>query len=434
MNNYKNKYLKYKNKYLELKNLIGGECNCEIAYKNVLGTCWAVAIQTIFSAGEVTNSQLESIIKSIPNGDEWLFIKSRIIEVLKKYQLTDIFTKDIFLSPKRDHLELLLYKFIDRYKNKVLNTKLGIKGKISILEFNDLKNPFRCELSIVENFKYIFNYPILNGYGLGGMLIDQYLFSNLLSVFFFGYKVSFRNYYTNFNLINFDKENDLGILILIKSHLCCLYICCGEEKYYNDWDKKVYNCKWLDLLKMTNNLYVEENFPLRLVDYDTYNQKEKLNKVLCLTVVSKYIKDNLLDKDIIKAIKITKSYNSSIKPVIKDQDLQFWIGYQLYKHTDNKDEGIKYLHLSLDQGYTISADYIHKAMDDGYDVKQGHPLYQHNLGMMYENGFSVGRDNYTAFYYYELASAQGYAKAQNNLGRMYEKGLGILLKMRLKRL
>ena len=54
-----------KSKYLQLKKIQeGGKVQCDRAYNNVLGTCWAVAIQTMFTFGQTTSSQLETILKS----------------------------------------------------------------------------------------------------------------------------------------------------------------------------------------------------------------------------------------------------------------------------------------------------------------------------------------------------------------------------------
>jgi len=69
--NYK-KYLIYKNKYLELKNQKGGISFCEKAYKNLYGTCWAVAIQTMFTFGQATSNDLKTVMKSINLDSEGL--------------------------------------------------------------------------------------------------------------------------------------------------------------------------------------------------------------------------------------------------------------------------------------------------------------------------------------------------------------------------
>ncbi len=58
----------------------------------------------------------------------------------------------------------------------------------------------------------------------------------------------------------------------------------------------------------------------------------------------------------------------------------------------------------------------------------GHPLpnrgdatAQNNLGVMYNNGRGVPRDDKTAVKWWTLAAEQGDASAQHNLGFMYNK-------------
>ena len=60
----------------------------------------------------------------------------------------------------------------------------------------------------------------------------------------------------SFFLINFDSNKHLGILTHIENHTCCLYICNGEETYYNDNDKKIHKCKWKDILQTAEHLYI----------------------------------------------------------------------------------------------------------------------------------------------------------------------------------
>ena len=64
---YQKKYLKYKNKYMNLKEIQKGgiECNNKLVYKNILGTCWMIAIQMIFSFGDVTSNYLHCIMKNL---------------------------------------------------------------------------------------------------------------------------------------------------------------------------------------------------------------------------------------------------------------------------------------------------------------------------------------------------------------------------------
>jgi hypothetical protein len=51
-------------------------------------------------------------------------------------------------------------------------------------------------------------------------------------------------------------------------------------------------------------------------------------------------------------------------------------------------------------------------------------MAQYNLGVMYNNGRGVPKDEAQAVVWYRKAAEQGYAAAQNNLGVMYSAGLG----------
>ena len=61
---YYNKYLKYKNKYLQLQQQIGGlQCNIHVGLPNTTGSCWNVAIQTIFIFSDILMTpKIESLI------------------------------------------------------------------------------------------------------------------------------------------------------------------------------------------------------------------------------------------------------------------------------------------------------------------------------------------------------------------------------------
>jgi len=58
-------------------------------------------------------------------------------------------------------------------------------------------------------------------------------------------------------------------------------------------------------------------------------------------------------------------------------------------------------------------------------AKEGNPVAQNDLGVMYEMGRGVKRDFKKAVYWYQQAAKQGLAAAQFNLGRMYHNGKGI---------
>ena len=55
----------------------------------------------------------------------------------------------------------------------------------------------------------------------------------------------------------------------------------------------------------------------------------------------------------------------------------------------------------------------------------GNIVAQHNLGMMYRNGWGVSRDGNEAVRWYKLSAKQGYADAQFNLGVIYHEGKAV---------
>tara|TARA_B110000014_G_C19986057_1_gene510628 strand:- start:271 stop:780 length:510 start_codon:yes stop_codon:yes gene_type:complete len=59
-------------------------------------------------------------------------------------------------------------------------------------------------------------------------------------------------------------------------------------------------------------------------------------------------------------------------------------------------------------------------------AKQGDADAQFSLGVMYEKGEGVAKDNKAAVKWYTLAAEQGLADAQFNLGVMYANGTGVI--------
>ena len=59
-------------------------------------------------------------------------------------------------------------------------------------------------------------------------------------------------------------------------------------------------------------------------------------------------------------------------------------------------------------------------------AEQGDARAQFNLGIMYDNGEGVLKDEAEAAKWYRLAAEQGLADAQHNLGRSYAAGEGVL--------
>ena len=60
-------------------------------------------------------------------------------------------------------------------------------------------------------------------------------------------------------------------------------------------------------------------------------------------------------------------------------------------------------------------------------AKEGHIDSQFNLGVMYEQGIGVTKNDKEAVFWYEKAAAQGSSAAQYNLGVLYENGHGTVV-------
>ena len=58
-------------------------------------------------------------------------------------------------------------------------------------------------------------------------------------------------------------------------------------------------------------------------------------------------------------------------------------------------------------------------------AEQGHASAQYNLGVMYDKGRGVAKDDQQAVFWYRKAAEQGVASAQGNLGSIYANGQGV---------
>lgn len=440
MSNFKNKYLKYKSKYLQLKKIQEGGIDCNKVYQNKLGTCWAVAIQTIITFGQATSQALERVMKSLNFSTKNDFIETKIQHVISNSQLYDVFPHGSLDGTKHNYLKNILDKFIDRYYSKILEQKNPLAPKI----VNSQLNTGRCELVISENFNKLFDNPIYRYGDYGGLVYDTYLFANILSIFFLDEKVSLTNYYDNFNSINFDAENDLGIIINLKNHACCLYICENKQRYYNDWNDEVYDCEWSDLLKKSCDLYIKTEGNFEIIDYDLYHNKKELSKVESLTLIKKQKEYSELDLDIINLL--NSNYSN-----IKDKKLQYDIGC-LYDTgiegkngyagiAQNKEEAMKWFRRAVAQGYSnaqfkvglmyfkgeggVDED-VNEAMRWFYSsAKQGFEDAQCILGTMFDSGYkeAVKPNMKEAVRWYRLAAENGNIFAQCKMGNFFKDGL-----------
>ena len=412
---YYNKYIKYKTKYLQLKydnnQYGGGVVPCNIPIKNRIGTCWMVAIQVCLFFGDLTSKQFNDVMMLFTSGtpteriiNRDAFIDIQIDTVQTDSKLYNFLPWKIFYEPKREFLKIMLRKIIDRYNSKVFKSPITIKPQDIT---DDETNPLRCETVILENYTELFDYPIikhrLTTSKGGDPGLNGYLFCNLLSIFFLNYKVSFTNYYNNFSSIDFHDETDIGILIAIENHICCLFICNNKGQYYNDNDYQVYECDWKTLLKTpATNLYVKRGGCFEFIyDIDKYD-KTKISKVLYLTKISKYEKKSELDSDIIKALTLTNV------ETIEDPSLLLYLGAMYYKGTFVKRDLLKAFNL------------YNRSVNNGVPYKGVYGF----LGNMYENGIATKVDFEEALRLYILAISKGNKDVFVKLGNMYENGRG----------
>ncbi len=76
---------------------------------------------------------------------------------------------------------------------------------------------------------------------------------------------------------------------------------------------------------------------------------------------------------------------------------------------------------------SVIADFVSKPSFGAAEksAKQGNPLAQFKLGLMYYKGRGAARDYTKAVHWWRRAAEQGFAEALNNLGMVYGNGDGV---------
>lgn len=208
-----------------------------------------------------------------------------------------IYKKEILLEKKGKYIIDILRTFKKRYFYKIYDKR----DKRNIEETNEQKrgNIQRCEYLINFNYNKLMN-KYLNF--LGGNIIDQLIFSNILSNFLLDISI----YHNEINYIDINKELNqsvitfitnytqeekiIGILITIDMHVCCCFLCNGNWKYYNDNDKIIYDCDILEILKQkedNNSLYIKKNSIPEFLSNEYPIDKNNYDKVLSITILYK---------------------------------------------------------------------------------------------------------------------------------------------------
>ena len=151
------KYIKYKEKYINLQNMKktdtvqrgGYDCNNDVVFKNIAGTCWMVALQTIFSFGDCTSSEIENSVKILQYRES---ITEEFVEKVKEKGIENMlgitFEELEKLYPKgkgeENFVEFLKTKNIspDAFKN-VINSDEFIIDTLKRLNLDEILKDYK---------------------------------------------------------------------------------------------------------------------------------------------------------------------------------------------------------------------------------------------------------------------------------------------------
>jgi TPR repeat protein len=92
------------------------------------------------------------------------------------------------------------------------------------------------------------------------------------------------------------------------------------------------------------------------------------------------------------------------------------------EETGNTEKGIAYFESALT---AVDANNMPLAYNEFLaGAKEGHIYCQYNVGLMYEQGLGITKNDKEAVYWYKQSAIQGNSAAQFNLGVCYENGIG----------
>jgi hypothetical protein len=374
----------------KLKQKGGMNCVNDRVFKNLLKTCWMIAIQMMMCFGDATKDQIERELVQPNTINESIINLDKKLEKILPSKYSDLETKK-----RIEYLKNLLDAFIKRYIAK-------IERHFPVL-VNPKENPYRCELIIQNSFILLFQ-NLREDLKPAGDIIDCYFFANLFSTFFLKQEIYFSMHTRKmFNEISFDEQN-IGIIIDIDIHNCCFFVCGGVPKFYNDNDKKIYDFNFMDILrnlKDDEDLFVVPNqvVALNRTEYfeniENYTEYKRIN---LLTVVSKNNFDNNFNQEI--KLFFDEEYNE-----INNFYLLSKIGINFLREDDEE----KYLY------------FLKKGLKDEYYLTMSF-LGEHyyNLHKRYPPTHSYD-ENYldNAIEYYQKALDNGYNKAAKILKELY---------------
>jgi hypothetical protein len=235
--------------------------------------------------------------------------------------------------------------------------------------------------------------------------MDCYYFGNLLGTFFLKQEIYFSMHTRKmFNQISFDEQN-IGIIIEIKEHVCCFFVCGGVPKFYNDHDKKIYDFDFMNLLsnlKDDEDLFVVPNKVVALNRTEYFENIEKYTeykRIILLTVVSKNNLGNNFNQEI-------KLFFDEEYDEINNFYLLLKIGINFLRE-DNEEKYLYFLKKGLKDEYYLTMFLLGEYFENLYKLYPPENPYNGNY-----------LDN--AIEYYQKALDNGYNKAAERLVELYK--------------
>ena len=298
---YYNKYLKYKTKYLNLKynNHQYGGAGCEKLDKINSLPFKLTAVEIIFIFGDTTSKDFTGKISDIKRSsfyDRYTIMRNALVSDINANQSHLIlgFLRNKMIASNtlldfEQNLRNLLAQFIDKYI--IVHFSTDACDTIAFNPDTSFKLQQKLQdLNIRPIFTKLFNDIQLMLLGLDSQynIIDEYLLFHLLSTQFLNYTVEFINYHKDFNTIDYNDANVLGVLVNAHDHKLCLFTCDNSLICYN-YTTLTY--KWFDwkrILATDGSLYISADG--ELINKDSplmYESSTTLSKVLYITIIQK---------------------------------------------------------------------------------------------------------------------------------------------------
>jgi hypothetical protein len=242
MNNIK-KYLKYKTKYLYFKNQYGKsleeinkliiDCDTYVSLNNNSESCVIITLIIILFFSEYSGYEFQYNLYKFATDDEEANEMLKNAETRLSYFIDNYnnnivkINKDLIMLLQNIFTRLFIKSYIKNPNTKERITNILIK---KVLQSKDKKANtgfYTHERLLILN---IFSSILLNK--LVNLYTKQFISINLTEI---------NNRYEN-----------IGILLHVKSHVCCFYICNGIYKYFNN--NKIINYYWPKLFEECEEL------------------------------------------------------------------------------------------------------------------------------------------------------------------------------------